>query len=257
MIKTRPWGRNMAVRTKLVAGNWKMNGLRADGSVLAKALAKHWTAAGSERPDCELLLCPPSTLLTMVRDILAGSGIALGGQDCHPAPKGAFTGDISPEMLADAGCTHVILGHSERRHGHGETDAAVRDKVTGAWRAGLVAVLCVGETLAQRRAGSEIGVVSAQLAESIPDGDTDPKLVVAYEPIWAIGTGLTATLDNIVAMHTEIRRHLPAGTRILYGGSVNPQNAAGILGLAEVDGALVGGASLDADSFWSIARCCP
>jgi triosephosphate isomerase (TIM) len=117
--------------------------------------------------------------------------------------------------------------------------------------------LCVGETLAQRRAGSEIGVVSAQLAESIPDGDTDPKLVVAYEPIWAIGTGLTATLDNIVAMHTEIRRHLPAGTRILYGGSVNPQNAAGILGLAEVDGALVGGASLDADSFWSIARCCP
>jgi triosephosphate isomerase (TIM) len=256
MIKTRPWGRNMALRTKLVAGNWKMNGLRADASVLAKALAERWIAAGSERPGCELLLCPPSTLLTTVRDILAGSGIALGGQDCHQAPKGAFTGDISPEMLADAGCSHVILGHSERRHGHSETDAAVREKVTGAWRAGLIAILCVGETLAQRRAGSEIGIVSAQLAGSIPDGATAANLILAYEPVWAIGTGLTATLDDIVAMHAEIRPRLPAGTRILYGGSVNPGNAPALLALTEVDGALVGGASLDADGFWTIARCC-
>jgi triosephosphate isomerase (TIM) len=247
----------MALRTKLVAGNWKMNGLRADGSALVKALTERWTGAGSERPGCELLLCPPSTLLTTVRDILAGRGIALGGQDCHPAPKGAFTGDISPEMLADAGCSHVILGHSERRHGHGETDAAVREKVTGAWRAGLVAIVCVGETLAQRQAGSANTVVSAQLTGSIAEGATAANLVVAYEPVWAIGTGLTATLDDITAMHADIRSRLPAGTRILYGGSVNPQNATGILGLAEADGALVGGASLDADSFWRIARCCP
>ena len=246
----------MAVRTKLVAGNWKMNGLRADGSALAKALTERWTAAGSERPGCELLLCPPSTLLTTVRDILADSGIALGGQDCHPAPKGAFTGDISPEMLADAGCSHVILGHSERRHGHNETDAAVREKVIGAWRAGLVAIVCVGETLAQRQAGSANTVVSAQITGSIAEGATAANLVVAYEPVWAIGTGLSATLESIAAMHADIRARIPDGTRILYGGSVNPQNAAGILDLAEVDGALVGGASLDTDSFWSLARCC-
>jgi triosephosphate isomerase (TIM) len=257
MIKAPPWGRNMAVRTKLVAGNWKMNGLRADGSTLASGLTERWMAAGSERPGCELLVCPPSTLLTTVRDILADSGIALGGQDCHPAPKGAFTGDISPEMLADAGCSHVILGHSERRHGHGETDAAVREKVTGAWRTGLVAIVCVGETLAQRQAGSANTVVSAQLAGSIADGATAANLVVAYEPVWAIGTGLTATLEDIAAMHAGIRPRLPTGTSILYGGSVNPQNAAGILGLPDVDGALVGGASLDADGFWRIACCCP
>jgi triosephosphate isomerase (TIM) len=256
MIKTRPWGRNMAVRTKLVAGNWKMNGLRQDGAALAQGLARRATAAGS-RPGHELLVCPPATLLTIVRDALAGSGIALGGQDCHAAPKGAFTGDISPEMLADAGCSHVILGHSERRQGHGETDAAVLEKILGAWRAGLVAILCVGETLQQHQAGSAAAVVSAQLGGSIPDGARAANLVVAYEPVWAIGTGLTATLENIMAMHADIRTRLPPGTRILYGGSVNPQNAAGILGLTEVDGALVGGASLDPESFWAIAECCP
>jgi triosephosphate isomerase (TIM) len=247
----------MAVRTKLVAGNWKMNGLRQDGSALAQALARLAAASGDGGPGCELLVCPPATLLTVVRDILAGSGIALGGQDCHEAAKGAFTGDISPEMLADAGCSHVILGHSERRHGHGESDAAVREKIVGAWRAGLVAVLCVGETLPQHRAGSAAAVVSAQLVGSIPDGAEAANLVVAYEPVWAIGTGLTATLEVIAAMHADIRTRLPTGTRILYGGSVNPQNAGGILGLAEVDGALVGGASLDPDSFWAIAQSCP
>ena len=246
----------MAVRTKLVAGNWKMNGLRKDGTALARALAEREIAAGGKGPACELLICPPASLLTAVRSTLAGSAIKLGGQDCHAAPKGAYTGDISPEMLADAGCSHVVLGHSERRHGHSESDATVRDKVAGAWRAGLVAILCVGETQVQHQAGRAADIVSAQLAGSIPDGATSDNLVVAYEPVWAIGTGLSATLEDIAAMHVTIRAAIPAGARILYGGSVNPQNAAGILGLAQVDGALVGGASLDAESFWSIACCC-
>jgi triosephosphate isomerase len=240
----------------LVAGNWKMNGLREDGAALARDLAQRVITAGSERPGCELLVCPPTTLLSTIGGVLGESGIALGGQDCHAAPKGAYTGDISAEMLADAGCTHVILGHSERRHGHGDTDAVVRGKISGAWRAGLVAILCVGETLQQRQAGDALDVVSAQLAGSIPDGATPDILIVAYEPVWAIGTGLTATPDDISAMHADIRSRVPSGTRILYGGSVNPKNAAGILGLVEVDGALVGGASLNADDFWAIARCC-
>ena len=257
MIGSRPWGRNMAVRTKLVAGNWKMNGLREDGSALARGLAQRTAAAGGSGPGCEMLVCPPATLLTVVRDILAGSSIALGGQDCHGAAKGAFTGDISSEMLADVGCSHVIVGHSERRHGHGESDAVVREKILGAWRAGLVAILCVGETLPQHQAGNKAAVVSAQLAGSIPDGAGAANLVVAYEPVWAIGTGLTPTLEDIGVMHADIRSRLPAGARIIYGGSVNPQNAAGILRLSEVDGALVGGASLDPESFWAIAKCCP
>jgi triosephosphate isomerase len=247
----------MANRTKLVAGNWKMNGLRADGLALASELARRARAArGAEALRCELLVCPPATLLSPVHEIVAGSGIALGGQDCHPAPKGAFTGDVSAEMLADAGCTHVILGHSERRHGHGETDAEIRTKIGGARRAGLIAILCVGETQQQRAAGEAVAVVSAQLAGSIPDGAARAELIVAYEPVWAIGTGLSATLEDIAQIHAAIRARLAPEARILYGGSVNPTNAAAILGLADVDGALVGGASLDADAFWAIARCC-
>jgi len=256
MIETGQWGRNMAIRTKLVAGNWKMNGLREDGAALARDLAQQVITAGRGGLACELLVCPPATLLSTIGGVLGGSGIALGGQDCYAAEKGAYTGDISAEMLADAGCTHVILGHSERRHGHGETDAVVRGKISGAWRAGLVAILCVGETLQQRQAGDAHDVVSAQLAGSIPDGATPDILIVAYEPVWAIGTGLTATPDDISVMHADIRSRVPSGTRILYGGSVNPKNAPGILGLVEVDGALVGGASLNADDFWAIARCC-
>src|SRR5436190_2277097 len=171
MIGTGQRGRNMAIRTKLVAGNWKMNGLREDGAALARALRDHAAAAGA-KPGCEVLVCPPATLLATVGGVLAGSGIALGGQDCHAAPKGAYTGDISAEMLADLGCRYVILGHSERRHGHGETDAMVRDKVAAAWRAGLAAIVCVGETREQRQAGEAVGVVAAQLAGSIPDGST-------------------------------------------------------------------------------------
>ncbi len=246
----------MAIRTKLVAGNWKMNGLRQDGAMLAHALKERALAAGGTL-GCEILVCPPATLLSEVGGILAGSGIALGGQDCHAAPKGAYTGDIGPEMLADLGCSYVVLGHSERRQGHGETDAVVRGKVAGAWRAGLVAILCVGETQRQRQAGEAIEVVSSQLAGSIPDTATAATLVVAYEPVWAIGTGLTATIEDIAAMHAEIRSRIPSGARILYGGSVNPKNAEAILGLSDVDGALVGGASLDAADFWSIAQSCP
>ena len=255
-IETRHRGRNMAIRTKLVAGNWKMNGLRDDGATLARDLAQQAIAAGSGELGCTLLVCPPATLLSTVGGILAGSGIALGGQDCHAALKGPYTGDISAEMLADAGCTYVILGHSERRHGHGETDAAIRDKIVGAWHAGLIAILCVGETQQQRQSGQEIEVVSAQLAESIPNGATAETLVIAYEPVWAIGTGLTATTNDITAMHAHIRARVSAETRILYGGSANRNNAAAILALTEVDGALVGGASLIADDFWAIAQYC-
>jgi len=243
----------MAARRKLIAGNWKMNGLRADALALARDLAAR---AGAETPECDLLVCPPATLLTEIGAALAGGPIALGAQDCAAAEKGAFTGDISAEMLKDAGCSHVILGHSERRQGHGESDAAVCAKVAAAWRAGLVAVLCVGETHAEREADLAQAVVAAQLAGSMPDGADAAGLVIAYEPVWAIGTGLTPTLIDIAEIHRAIRGAIPAGVRILYGGSVNPANAADILALDEVDGALVGGASLKADDFWAIAASC-
>jgi triosephosphate isomerase (TIM) len=245
----------MADRQKLVAGNWKMNGFRADATALAGALARHaGTTAGGLA--CELLVCPPATLLSAVHAVLAGSGVALGGQDCHAERQGAYTGDISAEMLADAGCTHVILGHSERRQRHGESDAEVRRKMLAAARAGLAAILCVGETLPEREAGNAIQVVARQLAGSLPQGVMLDRLIVAYEPVWAIGTGRSATPDDITLMHRAIREHLSPATRVLYGGSVNPKNAAAILASSEVDGALVGGASLNADDFWAIARCC-
>ncbi|MGH7099226.1 MAG: triose-phosphate isomerase [Stellaceae bacterium] len=247
----------MAEHRKIIVGNWKMNGLRADGSALARALV-HRVAARA--PVCDLVLCPPAILLPEVAGVLAGSGIALGGQDCHSAAKGAHTGDISAEMLADAGCTHVILGHSERRQGHGESDALVRAKIAAAWRAGLTAILCVGESRDQREAGEAAAVVGTQLAGSIPpggDGGTDAgRLIIAYEPVWAIGTGLTPTAGDIVQMHRAIRARFPAGVRVLYGGSVNPGNAPEILALSEVDGALVGGASLEAGPFSAIAAAC-
>ncbi len=247
----------MPDRRKLIAGNWKMNGLRAEGVALAAQLARQSReATTAERPACDLLVCPPVSLLAPVEAALAGSGIALGGQDCHPSPKGAFTGDISAEMLADAGCRFVILGHSERRHGHGESNALVREKMLAARRAGLTAILCVGETLAERQAGAEIATVAEQLAGSLPEVFAAGGIVVAYEPVWAIGTGLSAGLDDISAMHAAIRARLTPDTRILYGGSVNPGNAGAILGLTEVDGALVGGASLDAAAFWAIAASC-
>ena len=242
----------MAERRRLVAGNWKMNGLRADGLALARDVA----ARAREPHRCELLVCPPFTLLGAVGEALRGSGVALGGQDCHTEPKGAFTGCISAEMLKDAGCTYAIVGHSERRHTCGETDADVRAKTMAAWRAGLVAIVCVGETRAEREGGRAMPVVEAQLTGSLPDGATSENLILAYEPVWAIGTGLTPTPADIAEMHAAIRARIPFGARILYGGSVNPKNAGEILALADVDGALVGGASLKADDFWAIAQAC-
>ncbi len=245
----------MPERKELVAGNWKMNGRRADGIALARAIAER----AKEPHACDLLVCPPATLLGPIGEVLggealAGSGVALGGQDCHAAASGAFTGSISAEMLRDAGCSHVIVGHSERRQTCGESDADVQAKALAAWRAGLVAIVCVGETRAEREAGIAIAVVSNQLAGSVPDGAAADRLVIAYEPVWAIGTGLTPTIADITEMHAAIRSRIPAGTRILYGGSVNPKNAAEILALPEVDGALVGGASLKAEDFWAIAE---
>ena len=241
----------MALHKKLIAGNWKMNCERADGLALAGELA---VRAKADPPACDMLVCPPATLIFAVGFTISGSGIALGGQDCHAAPKGAFTGDISAEMLKDAGCSYVIIGHSERRHFRGETDADARAKVEAAWRAGLTAILCVGETRAEREAGKALAVVCGQLAGSVPEGAAADKLVVAYEPVWAIGSGLTPTLADIEEIHRALRAELPAGTRILYGGSVNPKNCADILAIEDVDGGLVGGASLKSEDFWAIAQ---
>ena len=242
---------------KLVAGNWKMNGLRSDGLALARELARRATATA---PGCDLLVCPPATLLSAAAAALAGSGIALGGQDCHARQSGAHTGDLSAAMLRDAGCSHVILGHSERRTDHHEGDALVRAKLAAAREAGLVGILCVGETAQQRDAGEALAVVSRQLAGSLPPGLDAAQVVVAYEPVWAIGTGRTPTPSDVAAMHAHLRAELagkiadPASVRLLYGGSVKPGNARSLLHVGDVDGALVGGASLDAGDFWAIAE---
>ncbi len=243
----------MAAGRQLIAGNWKMNGLKADGLGLARDIAAR---ARAGTPASDLLVCPPATLIAAVGEVIAGSGVALGGQNCHAAEKGAHTGDVSAEMLKDAGCGYVIVGHSERRQNCGETDAVVNGKVAAAWRAGLVAILCVGETRAEREAGRAKDVVSGQLRGSLPEGADSARVVIAYEPVWAIGTGLTPTLADIEEIHRAIRVEIPSGARILYGGSVNPKNAAEILGLDGVDGALVGGASLKAEDFWAIAQAC-
>lgn len=246
----------------LVAGNWKMNGsLRSGGATLAEVQAAY---AAELRSKVDVLVCPPAHLLHSFAVIAIGSRIAIGAQDCHAAPSGAHTGDLSAEMLAEAGATYVIVGHSERRQDHGETDAAVAAKAAGAWRAGLTAIVCVGETLAERDAGRTLAVVRRQVRRSIPEGANPENLVVAYEPVWAIGTGLTPTVEDVAEMHASIRRVLTnrfgpaaAGFRLLYGGSVKPGNAAELLAVANVDGALVGGASLKADDFLGIARGAP
>lgn len=238
---------------KLAAGNWKMNGTRAALAEVQALLAAH------PAPGCEMLLCPPATLVAAMAAAAQGSALRVGGQDCHPKASGAHTGDISAAMLADAGATHVILGHSERRADHGETDALVAAKTRAAWEAGLTAVVCVGETEAQRDAGTTLSVVGAQLAGSLPEGATAANTVVAYEPVWAIGTGRTPTLNEIAEVHAHIRAELTrrfgaeaAGMRLLYGGSVKPSNATEIFAVPDVDGALVGGASLKAADFGAI-----
>jgi len=246
-------------RRPLVAGNWKMNGLQAKMAEL-----DHIIAGATAIPGADVLVCPPATLLAAFAAKARGTAVAVGAQDCHAEPLGAFTGDVSAEMLKDAGASAVIVGHSERRAGHGETDADVRAKALAAHRAGLLAIVCVGETRHERDAGRALSVVDGQLSGSLPDGATAGNLVVAYEPVWAIGTGLTPTLDDVAEMHGAIRRHLTLrfkgegeGIRILYGGSVKPSNAAELMAVANVDGALVGGASLKADDFLAIAQAYP
>jgi triosephosphate isomerase len=245
----------MARPRPLVAGNWKMNGLRSSVAELTRILqgARALTAV-------DLLICPPATLLILFAAAAEGYPVRIGAQDCHPEPSGAFTGDLSAEMLKDAGASAVIVGHSERRNYHKETDADVRAKALAARRAGLCAIVCVGETRAERESGHALAVVSSQLEGSVPDGATAENLVVAYEPVWAIGSGLTPTPPDVAEMHGFIRQHLRsrlgeagAGMRILYGGSVKPSNAKELLRVADVDGALVGGASLKADEFLAIA----
>jgi triosephosphate isomerase len=249
-------------RPVLVAANWKMNGLGAAGLALAADLAERARENAASRT-AEILLCPPATLLERVSHVLAGSGVRLGGQDCHAGRSGAFTGDIAASMLVDAGCSHVILGHSERRQYHHETSAQVRAKAEAALEAGLVSLICVGETEAERNAGHADRVVERQIRESLPLGATPENAVIAYEPIWAIGTGRTPTIGDVAAMHHHIRDvagdHVPhgAGLRILYGGSVKSGNALELLAIADVDGALVGGASLDATEFWKIVLAAP
>ncbi len=242
----------------LVAGNWKMNGLKASLAEFA-AMAARYDAALRGRAD--LLICPPATLVGAMAAAAVGSRIAVGGQDCHARESGAHTGDVSAEMLADAGASHVIVGHSERRTDHKESDSTVRAKAEAARRAGLVAVVCVGETRAEREAGRTLAVVRRQLKGSIPEGMTAAELVVAYEPVWAIGTGLTPTAADVAEVHAAIRADLRrivgkeqgAKVRILYGGSVKPSNAAELMAVENVDGALVGGASLKAADFMAIA----
>ncbi len=240
-----------------VAGNWKMNGSRASLSEIA---AMRRAVDAGEAGAAEVAVCPPATLLAGAATILEGGALNLGAQDCCAVDGGAYTGDISAPMLRDAGASYVIVGHSERRAGHAESDAAVRAKAEAAHRAGLSAILCVGETRAEREGGRAIGVVSGQLRGSLPAKATPADLIVAYEPVWAIGTGLTPTPADVAQMHGAIRALLSeiygeAGAlmRILYGGSVKPANARELLGLANVDGALVGGASLKAADFMAIA----
>jgi len=249
----------MAVRRPLIAGNWKMHGFSASVDELDRMLA----GFGEEMSEkIDLLVCPPFTLIEEFAATAKGSKVMIGAQDCHPKPSGAHTGDISAEMLADAGAKAVIVGHSERRADHGEDDDLVRAKASAAFRAGLIAVVCVGETRAEREAGETLAVVSRQLKGSVPDGAGAERLVIAYEPVWAIGTGLTPTPGDVAEVHGLIRSALSArfgaaiggATRILYGGSVKPDNAALLLKASDVDGALVGGASLKAGDFLTIAK---
>jgi len=247
----------MKQSVKMIVGNWKMNGVSA---ALAQAEAIR-DAVGTTGQGCRVVLCPPATLIERMQSALAGSGVAVGGQDCHEKPAGAFTGSVSAEMLVDAGATVVILGHSERRAAFGETDADVSAKVEAAVAAGLEPIVCIGETLQQREAGDAIAVVSGQVVGSLPSSLAERDFAVAYEPVWAIGTGLTPTLDQIAEVHAAVRAAIVAklgdGARtapILYGGSVKPENARDILATAEVGGALVGGASLKAEDFMPIVN---
>jgi triosephosphate isomerase len=248
-----------AIRT-LIAGNWKMNGLKASSAEFEAMIA----GAPALAAKADLLVCPPATLIAGFADQAKGTKVAVGAQDCHPKASGAHTGDLSAEMLADAGAGAIIVGHSERRADHGESDALVRQKAEAAWRARLTAIVCIGETQKQRDTGQTLDICGGQLNGSLPDGSTAANLVVAYEPVWAIGTGLTPTAQDVEQVHRFIRGFLTdrfkaegGRIRILYGGSVKPSNARELMAVANVNGALVGGASLKAADFLAIAEGCP
>lgn len=246
----------------LIAGNWKMNGHKA---ALEQAIAVRDKISGTDGSKAaDVMICPPATLLLVLSELARDSKLQIGAQDCHTAAEGAHTGDISAPMLVDAGATAVIVGHSERRSDHGEIDRVVKAKAAAAHKAGLVAIVCVGETAGERRSGLTLQVVARQLKASLPDGSTAANTVVAYEPVWAIGTGLTPTVADVAEVHAMIRAELQsrfgadgAAMRILYGGSVKPSNAAELLAVANVNGALVGGASLKASDFLGIIQACP
>lgn len=249
----------MSARGKLVAGNWKMNGLTASVHEIEEIIA----GAEDLPSGIELAVCPPATLAALAAEILSGSSVAMGGQDCHSEKSGPYTGDVSAEMWADLDARYVIVGHSERRAMHGETDAIVAAKAAAAIRAGLAPIICLGESLAERDAGQTLDVVSRQLAGSVPDAAGKAAFVIAYEPIWAIGTGRTPTTAQVGEVHGALRAGLKSrfgdaagNVRLLYGGSVKPDNARELMRVADVDGALVGGASLKAADFLAIARAC-
>jgi triosephosphate isomerase len=250
-------------RRLLIAGNWKMNCKIDDGITLAHAVADKLKAAGDISFD--MLVCPPYTLIGAVAGAASGSPLSVGAQDCHSEERGAHTGDISAAMLRDAGCSFVIVGHSERRAEHGETDVLVRSKAKVANSVGLNAVICIGESEAERDAEKTLNVVKAQITGSVPDNATAKNTVIAYEPVWAIGTGRTPTNDEVQEVHAVIRSQLASklgqdtadGIRLLYGGSMNAENAKKLLALPDVDGGLIGGASLKVDDFWTIGESCP
>ena len=241
------------MRRTLIAGNWKMNGLLSDLSWIER-----FDTAREGRAECDILVCPPATLLAAFSRALAPGDILTGGQDCAAQESGAHTGDIAAPMIRDAGGSHVILGHSERRTGHGERDDQIRAKADAALKAGLSVILCVGETLDEREAGEAQTIVTKQLSASLPDAATAQNTILAYEPVWAIGTGRTASPEDAQAMHKALRAAWPSGDgdalRILYGGSVKPDNCAALLGKNDIDGALVGGASLDPEAFARIVN---
>jgi triosephosphate isomerase len=245
----------------LVAGNWKMNGLRAALGEARKVRDR--LAQADFAPGADAMICAPATLVAQLAAEAAGSRLLVGGQDCHASASGAHTGDISAEMLKDAGAKAVIVGHSERRADHGERDQEVKAKALAAHRAGLTAIVCVGETAGERRAGLTLGVIGRQLAASLPDKASGADTIVAYEPVWAIGTGLTATVGDVAEVHAFLRRALAErfgsegqAMRTLYGGSVKPDNARALMAVEHVNGALVGGASLKADDFLAIIAAC-
>ncbi len=248
---------------KLIAGNWKMNGTAAAARALAGEIADGLTARPGLRERCDVLICPPHVHIEAVMETIrskAAGLISIGGQDCAPEENGAFTGDISAAMLADLGCNYVILGHSERRQHRQESDELIAAKAAAAHAKGLIAIICVGETEKDRDSGLQTAVVGTQLSHSLPPGATAQNTVIAYEPVWAIGTGKTATPGDVGSMHGFIRKKLKerledsAFMRILYGGSVKPDNAAALFAVENVDGGLIGGASLKAGQFLDIAK---